>query len=170
MSPYRPDLVQVWVFRLGDGTPGAAADGLQLLLIRRAPGRILPGLWQPVTGALETGERIAQGALRELAEETGFAGERIEAFYDLDQVFHFHEPSVDGILTEAAFAVRVGTTSAAVISHEHDDARWVTPAEARRLVVWPAYLESIDRIERNLLDPELARWFQLGLDGQRMVD
>src|SRR5438093_7324561 len=101
MSPLRPDLVECWVYRVS--SPG----GLELLLIRRSPGRILPGLWQCVSGSLEPGERVALGALRELAEETGFGPADIEGFYDLDLVNQFHEPSVDGIVTAAVFAVRL---------------------------------------------------------------
>ena len=73
----------------------------EVLLIRRSPGRILPGLWQCVSGSLEPGERVAAGALRELAEETGFGPPDIEAFYDLDLVNQFHEPSYDAIVTAA---------------------------------------------------------------------
>ena len=100
MSPFRPDLIDCWIYR--DGPAGA-----EILLIRRAPGRILPGLWQCVSGKLEPGERIAEGALREVAEETAFAGDAILAFYDLDLVNQFHEPSFDAVVTSAVFAVRV---------------------------------------------------------------
>ncbi|MFI5255510.1 MAG: NUDIX domain-containing protein, partial [Candidatus Limnocylindrales bacterium] len=65
MSPTRPDLVECWVFRL----PEAAAEP-EFLVMRRAPGRIFPSLWQCVTGGLEDGERVPLGALREVAEET----------------------------------------------------------------------------------------------------
>ena len=68
----RPDLVACWVYRVTD------AGTLEFLLIKRAPGRILPGLWQCVTGSLEEGERVALGALRELVEETGFGPDQIE--------------------------------------------------------------------------------------------
>lgn len=158
---FRPDLVDVWVFR------SAAAGGIELLLMRRSTGRILPGLWQGVSGSLESGERVVAGALRELREETGIDGEAIEALYDLDQVNQFHEPSVDAIMTAAIFAVRVRPGTEPVLSHEHDAARWVSPAEALDLVVWPAYRVSIARIAGDLLDPERARWFELGLDGRR---
>lgn len=160
---YRPDLVDVWIFRVGPA-------GLELLLMRRAAGRILPGLWQGVSGSLEAGERIAAGALRELGEETGFDEDDIEAFYDLDQVNQFHEPSVDAVVTSAVFAVRVRPDAEPVLSHEHDAHRWVTPAEALELIVWPAYRESIARVERDLLDPVREAWFRLRPDGRRMVD
>jgi ADP-ribose pyrophosphatase len=162
VSPVRPDLVDVWVFRSGDGH-----GGVEILLMRRSAGRILAGLWQGVSGSLEAGERVVAGALRELREETGFEAPGIEALYDLDQVNQFHEPSVDGIVSAAVFAVRIRADAEPRLSHEHDQLRWVSPAEALALVVWPAYRTSIDRIITDLSDPERAAWFELGVDGQR---
>jgi 8-oxo-dGTP diphosphatase len=159
VSPFRPDLVDCWIYRAG-------ATGPEVLLLRRAPGRILSGLWQCVSGSLEVGERVAIGALRELREETGFAGADIEAFYDLDLVNQFHEPSVDAVVTSAVFAVRVvvaGTEPR--LSHEHDGARWLLLADAHREVVWPGYRTAIERIRDDLSDPERAAWFELTLDG-----
>ena len=135
--------------------------------MRRSPGRILAGLWQCVSGSLEPGERIVAGALRELREETGFDASTIQELFDLDQVNQFHEPSVDGILTAAIFAVRVGPASEPVLSHEHDAARWVGPEEALEIAVWPAYRESIRRIVADLAVPDRAAWFRLELDGRR---
>ena len=58
----RPDLIECWVFRVAppaDATdPRPDADRLEILLIRRAPSRIFPGLWQCVTGGVEPGERV----------------------------------------------------------------------------------------------------------------
>ena len=105
MSPFRPDLIDCWMFRVG--MTSRAVERPEILLIKRSPGRILPGLWQCVSGSLEPGERVTAGALRELAEETGFGPDAIEAFYDLDLVNQFHEPSYDAIVTSAVFAVRL---------------------------------------------------------------
>lgn len=135
--------------------------------MRRSPGRILPGLWQCVSGSLEPGESVTAGALRELLEETGFGPGQIVRFYDLDQVNQFHEPSVGGIVSSAVFAVRLVDGVEPVLSHEHDSMRWVSPGEALELAVWPAYRESIRRIVENLLDPERAIWFELTPDGAR---
>jgi 8-oxo-dGTP pyrophosphatase MutT (NUDIX family) len=169
VSPFRPDLVDVWVFR---DTGAAAADGaapapIELLLMRRSPGRILPGLWQCVSGSLEDGESVVAGALRELNEETGLAAPRIEALFDLDQVNQFHEPSVGAIVSSAVFAVRAAPAWEPRLSAEHDALRWVPPAEALELAIWPAYRESIRRIDDNLRDPERAIWFELTLEGER---
>ncbi len=163
MSPSRPDLVECWVFRVGpSGEP-------EFLLIRRAPGRIFPGLWQCVTGGLEPGERVPMTALREVREEIGFGPAEIEAFYDLDQVTHFYDEGPDAIVAGAIFAVRVRPDVEPRLSHEHDDARWASREEALRLVVWPTYRDTIERILGKLLDPEAERWFRLDLEGRRLA-
>jgi 8-oxo-dGTP pyrophosphatase MutT (NUDIX family) len=162
MSPYRPDLVDCWMFRQGSA-------GVEVLLLRRAPGRILPGLWQCVSGTLESDERVAVGALRELLEETGFDGDAIEAFFDLDLVNQFHEPSVDAILTSAVFAVRLRDGLEPRLSHEHDGSRWLPVDEALREVVWPGYRVALERIRDDLSDPERSVWFELTTDGARMI-
>jgi 8-oxo-dGTP pyrophosphatase MutT (NUDIX family) len=165
VSPFRPDLVDVWVFRSAAGSrPGEA---IEILLLRRSPGRILPGLWQPVSGSLEAGEAVVAGALRELGEETGLEAVGIEALFDLDQVNQFHEPSVGAIVSSAVFAVRAAAGWEPHLSVEHDALRWVGPAGALELAIWPAYRESIRRIDDNLRDPERAIWFELTLAGER---
>jgi 8-oxo-dGTP pyrophosphatase MutT (NUDIX family) len=160
MSPIRPDLVDCWVYRAG-------AAGAEILLLRRAPGRILPGLWQCVSGGVDDGERVAAAALRELIEETGYDGQVIEAFYDLDLVNQFHEPSYDAVLTAAVFAVRVSNAVEPRLSDEHNAARWLSVDVAHGEVVWPGYRTAIERIRDDLADPERASWFELTLDGER---
>jgi 8-oxo-dGTP pyrophosphatase MutT (NUDIX family) len=153
VSPYRPDLVDVWIFRVD------VARGLEILLLRRAPERILAGLWQGVSGGLEAGERIVDGAMRELVEETGIGPGHLEAFYDLDQVNQFHVAAVDAVVMAAVFAARLKPGIEPRLSHEHDASEWVGPDEAIRRSVWPAYRESIRRIQGHLLDPDVAPWF-----------
>lgn len=165
MSPFRPDLVDCWMYRVTRSARDVPST--EILLIRRAPGRILPGLWQCVSGSLEPDERVAVGALRELEEETGFGPGDIEAFYDLDLVNQFHEPSRDGIVTAAVFAVRLRPTAEPRLSHEHDDARWFPVDQAHADIVWPGYRTAIERIRDDLADAERARWFELTLDGDR---
>lgn len=173
MSPLRPDLVDCWIFRVaasGPGTREGRRPAIEILLIRRSSGRILPGLWQCVSGSLEPHERVAIAALREVAEETGYGPESIEAFYDLDLVNQFHEPSVDAVLLSAVFAVRVRSDIEPVLSPEHTDFRWLDLDEAWREVVWPGYRDGIERVRDQLLDPDKEPWFRLDLAGSRIHD
>ena len=165
MSPLRPDLVDCWIFRVVRSSRGVPST--EILLLRRSPGRILPGLWQCVSGSLEDADRVAIGALRELHEETGFGPDSIEAFYDLDLVNQFHEPSYDAVVLAAVFAVRVRADAELQLSHEHDGARWLPIDQAHAEVIWPGYRTAIERIRDDLSDPERAPWFALTLDGDR---
>lgn len=153
------------------GLPGAPADPatVEVLLLRRAPGRIFPGLWQCVTGGVEPGERVAAAAFRELAEETGLAGDAVLARYDLDQVAPFHDEGADAVVVSAIFAARVRSDAAVAASHEHDDVRWVPAAEAAALAIWPSYAESIRRLVALAADPAVARWFLLDADARRVA-
>ena len=160
----RPDLVECWVFRVDP-----ASGAVEILLIRRAPQRIFPGLWQCVTGGIEPGERVPMAALREVEEETGFGRDAIEAFFDLDQVAPFYDESSDAVVVSAIFAVRVRFDGVARASDEHDGLRWIPAAEAPAIAIWPSYAESVRRVREQLLDPALARWFELDLDGRRLA-
>jgi 8-oxo-dGTP pyrophosphatase MutT (NUDIX family) len=167
----RPDLVECWVFRVvPPATPADArtdAERLEILLIRRAPHRIFPGLWQCVTGGVEPGERIPAAAMREVEEETSLGRAEIEGFYDLDQVAPFYDEGADSVVVSAIFAARARPDAAPRASWEHDALRWVPAAEAPSLAIWPSYAESIRRVRDVLLDPALAPWFALDADGNR---
>jgi 8-oxo-dGTP pyrophosphatase MutT (NUDIX family) len=169
----RPDLVECWVFRVAaaSGPDDTRPDGerLEILLIRRSATRIFPGLWQCVTGGVEPGERVPMAAIREVEEETGFGRADVEAWYDLDQVAPFFDEGVDGVLVSAIFAARVRPGREARVSHEHDGMRWVPADEAPALAIWPSYEASVRRVRDLLLDPALARWFEMDADGRRLA-
>jgi len=155
----RPDLVACWLFRLdARGEP-------EFLLIRRAADRMFAGMWQCVTGKLEAGERILEGALREVAEESGLGSSDLEAVFDTDVVNWFHHESLDVLLCEAVFAARVRPGAEVVISDEHDDARWLSSDDARAVVTWPAYERAIDFVEWLLANPLKAEAFRLPAPG-----
>jgi 8-oxo-dGTP pyrophosphatase MutT (NUDIX family) len=156
MSPLRPDLVACWLYRVG-----GSASSIEILLIRRAPGHMYPGLWQCVTGRLEQGETILAGALREVVEETALGPSDIEAVFETDIVNWFHEHTVDGLWSEAVFAARVRPQATVTISDEHDDLRWVSPAEAHELVLWPAYHHAIEQVEWLVANPDKAAVYRL---------
>jgi dihydroneopterin triphosphate diphosphatase len=158
----RPDMIECWVFRVVPPD-----DDVEVLLIRRAPDRIFPGLWQCVTGSIEPGETVPEAAMREVREETGLGADEIEAFYDLDQVAPFFDEGPDAIVVSAIFAARARADAHPVSSAEHDGMRWVPAADAPALAIWPSYAESIRRVTEVLLDPVREPWFRLDAGGRR---
>jgi len=158
----RPDLIECWVFRLRAG-----GRDPEFLLIRRAPDRIFPGIWQPVTGGLHAGERAPVAARREVAEETGLADDAVEAMFDLDQVGSFYAEDLDAVVNSVIYAVRVRADAEASLSGEHDGLEWVDAESAIRRSIWPPYRESIERILRLVAEPDWARWFELDREGHR---
>ncbi len=163
MSPVRPDLVECWLFRVPDGARA------EFLLIQRAPDRIFPGMWQPVTGRLEPAERAPEAALREVIEETGLGPGDLEAFYDLDQVGQFYSEDADAVVLSVIFAAQARPSTEPRLSQEHAGWVWVTAEEAVERSVWPPYRESVALIERLVRDPVLARWFRLDAAGRRVA-
>jgi 8-oxo-dGTP pyrophosphatase MutT (NUDIX family) len=161
----RPDLIECWVFRVSP-EPGARAE---YLLIKRAEDRIFPGIWQPVTGGIDPGERVTAAALREVQEEVGLGAADIDAFYDLDQIGSFFAEDEDVIWNSVIFAVRVRPMAEPRVSIEHVDLRWAGREEAERASVWPPYRASLELIERIVAEPDLGRWFELDLDGRRIA-
>lgn len=151
----RPDLVACWLYRL------VPSGGHEVLLIRRSSDQMFAGLWQCVTGKLEVGERIAAGARREVAEETGLEAADLEAFFETDIVNWFHADDLDALLCEAVFAARVRADAAVIVSDEHDDFRWLSPDAAKELVTWPAYERAIDFVGWLLANPGRAGGFRL---------
>lgn len=152
----RPDLAACWLFRV-------AEDGrIEILLIRRAEGRLYPGLWQCVTGKIEANERILDAALREVHEETGLGYAELEVVFDTDLINWFHAPDLDTILCEAVFAARVRPAAVATLSDEHDALQWCSPDEARQLVTWRAYVRGIDFVEWLVANPAKESAFRIG--------
>lgn len=159
-----PDLIECWVYRVPEGS-----DRPEFLLIRRASDRIFAGLWQPVTGGLDAGERPPATARREVAEETGLAGGDVEALFDLDQVGSFYAEDAGAIVNSVIYACRIRPDAQPTISHEHDGLEWVDAATAIERSIWPPYRESIERILRLVADPAWARWFEVDADGRRIA-
>jgi 8-oxo-dGTP pyrophosphatase MutT (NUDIX family) len=151
----RPDIVDVWLFRV---TPDATAE---VLMLHRAPERVLPNLWQGVSGRVEPEERVVEAAWREVREETGFTDADVETAYHLDYVSEFLWEPLDATISSVYFGFRVRGDRDPVLSHEHDRYEWLPVDAAISQVVWPGYRVALEHLRDNLLDPERAPWFEL---------
>lgn len=120
-----------------------AGEGLEVLLLRRAPGGRNPGSWETVHGTIEPGETPVQASRRELLEETGFLPQQ---FYNLSRIEGFYLHEVDELAIIPAFAAIVPTGQDPRLSDEHDAFLWLRPADAARRFAWPRERRALDDV------------------------
>ena len=106
-----------------------AERGDEILLLQRAAGSALAGQWFLPGGMVEHGELPEDGARRELFEESGF-----EIDGDLEIVGCYPMRVYGYDVLQISYRGRVAEGSEAVISHEHDGARWVKASDMRALL------------------------------------
>lgn len=123
---------------------------IELLLIRRADDRTLPGVWQPVTGGIERGETAWKAAAREVLEETGLRPIR---WWALEHVNVFYKPDRDAVIALPLFAAEVSWSDTVMLSAEHDRYAFVTPTEAKRRVLWAGQRRALDALRDEVLAP-----------------
>jgi len=121
-------------------------QGLQFLLLHRAPNNTYPGIWQPVSGKIKTGETAWQAALREFREETSLVPLH---FYALDHVSSYYLHPSDMLIQVPAFMVEVSLQNP-VLSHEHTAFKWLSLEEAQAQASWEPYRKALGSIPRLL--------------------
>jgi len=127
VTSVRVSLVDVYVLR-------GAESALECLVLRRAAGGRCPGSWETVHGHIEAGERPAEAAGRELAEETGLTPVRL---YNVSRVESFYQHRIDEVALVPVFAALVTLESPVRLGSEHDRFEWLAPAAAESRFAWP---------------------------------
>jgi dATP pyrophosphohydrolase len=136
VTDIRVDFIDAYVLRPG-------ASGLEVLVLRRAPGGRSPGSWETVHGHIEPGETPVQAALRELREETGLEPARL---YNLSRVEAFYRHRTNAIVLIPVFAGVMDARAAVRHSAEHDRAEWLTPPDATARFSWPRERRALDDV------------------------
>jgi len=117
------------------------------------------GAWMIPKGAVEAGETPAQAALREFAEETGVAIDRVpfplatvrQAGGKLVEAFAVEGDCDAGAVQSNDFQVEWPPRSGRFQSYpEVDEARWMRLADARQMML-PSQLPLLDALEEKLL-------------------
>lgn len=138
-------IVELCIFRF-------TGNGVEYLMLKRAEQDVLyPGIWQWVTGTVLEGERSLNTALREFREETSLPALRL---WIVPHVTMFYDSAHDCVHCSPLFAIQVESGMDPVLSSEHQKFRWVSYAEARRLLVWPGQREGLDMVDRFIITGE----------------
>lgn len=143
MSNIVSDMVQVHVFRVNP------SKEIEYLLLQRAPDEVLyPGLWQMVTGSIETGETAVAAARREVLEETGMHATELTV---VPYIASFYLETDDSIHHVPVFAAEVPHASAVCLSPEHTALSWLRYDDAWRRLVFPGHREGLRILEEFVL-------------------
>lgn len=135
MSELKVGVVDVFVV---DPRP----EGWKILVLRRAAGTRCTGAWEVVHGRIEEGERAADAAAREVAEE---AGVRLQRLYSITcHPFYLHH--TDTVQVAVVFAAFADSDEEVILGDEHDVAEWVTVEQAQERLVWPRSRASLTDI------------------------
>lgn len=155
--PIRPLGVCVYPVR------GAGAEAEYLLLRRHVDEPDIPGVWQPVSGAIEPGEAAWQTALRELREETGLKPVRL---YSANIVQQFYSHVDDCILMFPVFVAFLAEGDVR-LSEEHDAHRWVSAEQAEVLLAFEQQVTSLREIDRCFVTRPPCEHLRIPLLGLR---
>jgi dATP pyrophosphohydrolase len=124
-------------------------SGIEFLLIKRSEKETYSGLWQMVTGRIEENEKATEAAVREIKEETGYTPEQ---FWVVPNINRFYSRQNDSITFVPVFAARVDGKDLPKLCNEHCDYKWLSPGEAKKLLAWPGWKQSVDIIEEYYLN------------------
>jgi len=98
MALWRSHHIEVHLFRRAPAARAKSQAGFEFLLLRRAAGRRLSGVWQPVTGKAEGREPLWAAAAREVYEETGLKDDDWRKYM---RDFHTSSSELAAIATKA---------------------------------------------------------------------
>ena len=127
-------------------------DGYRFLLLKRSEkAKIYPGIWQMITGTIESHEHTKDTLVRELKEETGLNPSKI---YSIPRMNTFYLAISDKICMSPVF-LSIVENEAVKISDEHTEYKWASYEEAREMIHWPNQVESLEIIKKYLDNEEM---------------
>ena len=134
------------------GVAGAIVQDARVLLVRRGQEPML-GAWTLPGGALETGETMLEGVVREVMEETGLAVRPLELLAMLDRIVRDESGAVEYhyVLMDWLCEIASGEDETVLrAGSDALDAAWVSVEELARMT-------EIDDATRRVMTDALAR-------------
>ena len=113
-------------------------DGSRFLACQRPAHKARGLLWEFVGGKVESGESREEALIRECREELGITVKPLDIFMEVTHTYP--DLTVHLILYNAVI------TDGEIQLFEHNDARWITPAEIPQYSFCPADTEILRRI------------------------
>ena len=114
-------------------------DGSRFMICQRPAHKARGLLWEFVGGKVEPGETKPQALIRECREELGITVSPHALFMELDHVY----PDLTIHLSLYHCSIAAGIPQLL----EHNDLRWITPAEIPQYDFCPAAAEILERIQ-----------------------
>jgi dihydroneopterin triphosphate diphosphatase len=122
---------------------------VEFLALRRARDRdVLPGIWQPVTGRLDRGERPEAAARREVREETGIEPVR---WWWLETLSTWYDADARAVQALPLLVAEIAPDARVTLSDEHDAWAFVTAAEAARRYLWDSQRAALAAVRSQVL-------------------
>lgn len=133
-------------------------SGLKYLLLKRAEEKIYGGLWQCVTGKIETDEPAWETAVRELKEETGLTPLNM---FVADHVSKFYEANKDRMNLIPVFGIEVESDEVK-LSDEHSKFMWADFDFAFKKLVWRGQKDGLFSVNNMLnLNDDRMLWSKI---------
>jgi type II secretory ATPase GspE/PulE/Tfp pilus assembly ATPase PilB-like protein/8-oxo-dGTP pyrophosphatase MutT (NUDIX family) len=142
IPPIAPAMASVNVGTVDVYLVALDAGAWRVLVLQRSQETRCPGAWETVHGRIEPGEEPEDAAVREVAEETGLA---IERLYNVTvQPFYLHKSHT--VELAVVFAGFVDPSKPVSVGPEHQRCEWLSADEALARYFWPREREALQHV------------------------
>lgn len=131
------------------------------LIIQRADTKQpYPGVWQVITGTMESNETAVKTAIREIYEEIGI---KIQAndLWTIPFVASFFNPYADKVLFSPVFGIVIDLNSPINLSDEHQAFQWVNIEQLKEKLIIPSHVLGTEIFEKYILNNPQNHFYKL---------
>ncbi len=130
-----------------------------LVLKRNTFSHFYPGMWQVITGKIESEEIAYKAALRELNEETSLD---YKILYHIPYIGSFYDWQNDKVENIPCFAVELNSKDV-VLSNEHSQFEFVKFEKLGNFLELPSHLNASEHLKKCIIDNPNRNNFRIKL-------